>query len=70
MISGMFLVSKAKETISSRQQFHLLLNKKKYTLLAKLYWDNCTICTVRLELLQQEVYHMVHVASPYLQVFS
>lgn len=49
MISGMFSVSKAKKAASSRQQLHLLLNKKKCALLAKLYKDGCTICTVRLE---------------------
>jgi len=50
MISGMFLVSEAKEAVSSRQQLHLLLNKKKCVLLAKLYKDDCTICTVHLEI--------------------
>lgn len=49
MISGMFLVFKAKEAVSSRWQLHLLLNKKKCALLAKLCKDDCTICTVCLQ---------------------
>lgn len=65
----MFLVFKAKEAVSSRQQLHLLLNKKKCALLAKLYKDDCTICTVHLETAATRHVPYGACGVPLLQVF-